>query len=87
MEIKRVNGVISAYSAQKANATRKTTAAVPAKNTDRVEFGFENALIAAKNGLAQEIKADATPQELIDAQKTAEQGVDSAALAAYILMG
>lgn len=87
MEIKRINGIISAYQTQKSNAPKKNSAAAAAKNTDRVEFGFDTALAAAKNSIAQEIKADAAPQELSQARQTAEQGVPAAELAAYILLG
>ena len=87
MEIKRINGMISAYQTQKNSAPKKSSAAAAVKNTDRVEFGFDTALAAAKNGIAQEIKADAAPQELSQARQTAEQGVPAAELAAYILLG
>lgn len=87
MEIKRIDGMISAYRAQKTGAPKKNSAAAAVKNTDRVEFGFETALAAAKNGIVQEVKADASPQELSQAQQTAEQGVPAAELAAYILLG
>lgn len=87
MEIKRINGIISAYQTQKTGAPRKSSAAAAAKNTDRVEFGFDTALAAAKNGIAQEIKADAAPQEISQASRTAEQGVPAEDIAAYILMG
>ena len=87
MEIKRINGIISAYQTQKTGAPRKSSAAAAAKNTDRVEFGFDTALAAAKNGIAQEIKADAAPQEISQASHTAEQGVPAEDIAAYILMG
>lgn len=87
MEIKRIDGMISAYRAQKTGAPKKNSAAAAVKNTDRVEFGFETALAAAKNGIAQEVKADASPQELSQAQQIAEQGVPAAELAAYILLG
>jgi hypothetical protein len=90
MEIKGISGVYSAYKAQKTGAAKKSASSVSAKKTDktdRVEFGFETALTAARNGIARDIKADATPQELVDAQKTAENGVDSSTLADIILMG
>ncbi len=87
MEIKRINGIISAYQTQKTGAPRKSSAAAAVKNTDRVEFGFDTALAAAKNGIAQEIKADAAPQELTRAAGAAEQGVPAEDIAAYILIG
>lgn len=86
MEIKRIGGVISTYQTTKAQSPKKTSAAVPAKNTDRVEFGFETALTAAKSAVAAEVRADAAPQELLDAQNTAKQGVDPSVLAALMLM-
>lgn len=87
MDIKRINGALSTYKSQKISTPQKTGASVSAKKTDRVEFGFETALTAARNGISQDIRADATPQELLDAQKTAENGVTAAELAGYILMG
>lgn len=90
MEIKRINGVIASYTSQKVSAPNKTDASASAKKTDRtdrIEFGFADALTAARGGIAQDIKADATPQELLEAQRFAEEGVDSAELAGYILMG
>ncbi len=74
MEIKRINGAITSYTAQKVSAPTKTDASVSTRKTDRtdrIEFGF----------------ADATPQELLEAQRFAEEGVDPAELAGYILMG
>ena len=87
MEIKRIGGLISSYQAAKVHSPKKTGAAAPAKNTDRVEFGFESALTAAKNAVAAELRADATPQELLEGKKTAEQGVDPSILSSVIIMG
>lgn len=87
MEIKRIGGVISTYQTAKVQSPKKTGAAAPAKNTDRIEFGFEAALTAAKAAVAADIRADAAPQELLDGKNTAEQGVESSILASYILMG
>lgn len=87
MEIKRIGGIISSYQAQKAQSPKKTSAAAPAKNTDRVEFGFETALTAAKAAVAAELRADATPQELLEGKNAAERGIDSAILSSVILMG
>lgn len=87
MEIKGLGGVISAYKTTKASAPKKVSAAVSAKNnTDRVEFGFAAAIAAAKAEIANEVKADASPQEILDAGKTAgSYGAEE--LAAMILMG
>lgn len=87
MEIKGLGGIISAYKTTKANAPKKVSAAVSAKNnTDRVEFGFAAAITAAKAEIANEVNADATPQEIVEAGKSA--GVFSREeLAAMILMG
>ncbi len=89
MEIKRIGGVISTYNSKttKTQAPKSIGAAVSAKNTDRVEFGFEAALTSAKSAVAAEVRADAAPQELLEAQNTAEQGVESAAIAAMMFMG
>lgn len=88
MEIKRIDGVINSYNTQKLGKARKSTASSPVKsNTDRVEFGFEKALQAAKNGIAAQVKADASAQELSAAKETAEQGVPAGELAGYILLG
>lgn len=89
MEIKGIGGVISTYKSKttKAQAPKKESAAVSAKKTDRVEFGFEAALTSARSAIAAEVRADASPQELLEAQKTAEQGVDSGAIAAMMFMG
>lgn len=87
MEIKRIGGIISSYQAAKAQTPKKTSAAAPAKNTDRVEFGFETALTAAKAAVAAELRADASPQELLEGKNTAEQGIDPAILSSFILMG
>ncbi|GEM_PF-442888 len=88
MEIKGINGIISTYKTTKALTPKKSSAAVSAKNnTDRVEFGFEKTLAAAKLAITQEINADASPRELVEAQNTAEQGLASAEIAALIFMG
>ena len=87
MEIKRVNGVISAYKTQRNNAVKKSSASASAKNIDRVEFGFDTALQAAKNGIAAEVKADASAQEIAAAKETAEQGISASELAGYIIVG
>lgn len=88
MEIKGINGIISTYKTTKAQTPKKSSAAVSAKNnTDRVEFGFETSLIAAKNAIAQEVKADSSPKEILEANSAAEQGMESAELAALIFMG
>ena len=80
MEIKRINGVLSAYQTVKKSAAPKTETASSVRNTDRVEFGFETALQAAKNGIAAAVKADAAPQDL-------DSGVEANDLASYILFG
>lgn len=87
MEIKRINGVISTYSAQKSGKAARPAAAASAKNIDRVEFGFETALAAAKKGIASAVKADATAQEIDAARETAETGVSASELAGLILLG
>ena len=81
MEIKRINGAITSYTAQKVSAPTKTDASASARKTDRtdrIEFGFADALTAARSGISQ---------DLLDAQRFAEEGVDPAELAGYILMG
>ena len=88
MEIKGIGGMISTYKTTKAQAPKKSSAAVSAKNkTDRVEFGFETALTAAKAAIAQDVRSDASLQGLREAQNTAQQGVESADIAALIFMG
>lgn len=87
MEIKRIGGVISTYNTSKALAPKKTSAAVSAKNTDRVEFGFAKSLEAAKAAIAEEAKRDASLEELREAQKTLENGVATNDLAALFIMG
>lgn len=90
MEIKGIGGVISTYKskAAKAQAPKKEeSAAVSAKKTDRVEFGFEAALTSARSAIAAEVRADATPQELLEAQNTARQGVAGSMIAAMLFMG
>ncbi|MCH5207736.1 MAG: hypothetical protein J1F04_02530 [Oscillospiraceae bacterium] len=89
MEIKRVNGIISTYAANKTSAPKKPTAKSAVTNTDKILFGFESAIATAKAQIAAEIKADATPAELVEAAAEAENNSSSAAseLAALILMG
>ena len=60
MEIKGIGGVINTYKPQKISTARKAAASVGAKKTDRVEFGFDTALTAAKNEIAREAAADAS---------------------------
>lgn len=87
MEIKGIGGVYSAYKATKANAPKKTSAAAAVKNnTDRVEFGFAAAIKAAKAEIAAEANANATPQDILDAAKSAGS-FSHDELAALILMG
>ncbi len=87
MEIKRISGVISTYQTTKAQTPKKTSAAVSAKNTDRVEFGFARSLEAARAAIAEEAKRDASLEELREAQKTLENGVPTDRLAALFFMG
>ena len=87
MEIKRIAGVISAYNTNRSNKVKKTEASASVKNMDRVEFGFEKALQAAKNGIAAQVRADAPEQELAAAKQTAENGIPANELASYILFG
>lgn len=89
MEIKRVNGIISTYAANKTSAPKKPTAKSAVTNTDKILFGFESAIATSKAQIAAEIKADATPAELVEAAAEAENNSSSAAseLAALILMG
>lgn len=87
MEIKRISGVISAYSANRSKKVRETEASTSVKNMDRVEFGFEKALQAAKNGIAAEVRADASDKEIQAAKEMAENGVPANELASYILFG
>ncbi len=87
MEIKRIAGVISAYNTNRSNKVKKTEASASVKNMDRVEFGFEKALQAAKNGIAAQVRADAPEQELAAAKQTAESGIPANELASYILFG
>ena len=70
MEIKRINGVISAYKTARKGTAQRSESASQTKNTDRVEFGFDTALQAARNGIAAAVRADATPQELSQAQQS-----------------
>lgn len=87
MEIKGLGGVLNAYKPAKASAPKKVSAAATAKNnTDRVEFGFAAAITAAKAEIANEVNADAAPQEIVDAGKTAGN-YSAEELAALILMG
>ncbi len=87
MDIKRINGVISAYNANRGNKIKKAETAASVKNMDRVEFGFETALKAAKNGIAAEVKADAAEQDIAAARAAAENGISASELAGYILFG
>ena len=87
MEIKGIGGVYSAYKTTKASTPKKTGAAADAKNnTDRVEFGFAAAITAAKAEIVNEVNANATPQEIVDAGKMAGD-FSREELAALILMG
>ncbi len=86
MEIKRINGVISAYKTTRKGTVQRSEAASQTKNTDRVEFGFETALQAAKNGISAAVKADATPQEISRAQQSMDS-VEPNDLANYIIFG
>ena len=87
MEIKGIGGVYSAYKTTKASTPKKTGAAAEAKNnTDRVEFGFAAAITAAKAEIVNEVNANATPQEIVDAGKQAGD-FSREELAALILMG
>ncbi|MCI5668190.1 MAG: hypothetical protein MR291_05430 [Oscillospiraceae bacterium] len=85
MEIKRINGVLSAYNTARKGAAPRAETASQVRNTDRVEFGFDKALQAAKNGIAAAVRADATPQE-IDQAKSMDS-VEPADLASYIIFG
>lgn len=87
MEIKRINGVLSAYNTTRKSALPKTEAASSVRNTDRVEFGFDTALQAAKRGITAEITADAAPQELEQARQTLDNGVEANDIASYIIFG
>lgn len=87
MEIKGIGGVINTYKSTKAAAPKKTAASVSVKKTDRVTFGFDTALAAAKNAVAQEVRADASANDILSAQKTAQDGISASELASYILMG
>lgn len=88
MEIKGIGGVYSAYKTAKASAPKKTGAAEAAKNnTDRVEFGFAAAISAAKAEIVNEVNANATPQEIVDAGKLTAHDFSREELAALILMG
>ncbi len=86
MEIKGISGVINTYKTTKAQAPKKTSAAVSAKKTDRVEFGFDKALGAAKAAIANEVAANATAEELNSAQQALESGMTAAELAQYFFM-
>ena len=86
MEIRGVGGIPSAYKPTKAGAPKKTSAPVSAKKTDRVEFGFAAAISAAKAEIANEVNANATPQEIVDAGKQAGE-FSNEELVAMILMG
>lgn len=87
MEIKGISGVISTYKTTKAQTPKKTSAAVSAKKTDRVEFGFDKALGAAKSAIAQEVAADASAEELSSAKSSLDSGFTSAEIAAMLFMG
>lgn len=87
MEIKRINGVISAYSTARKTAAPRTDKIIAARNTDRVEFGFEKALSAAKNGIAAQVRADAAPQEISSARQLVEDNNAPGDLVAHILFG
>lgn len=87
MEIKGINRVVSTYKSNRSGNVKKTEASASVKNIDRVEFGFETALTAAKNAISAEIKADASQQDIAQAQQTAEEGISAAELASYILLG
>ena len=87
MEIKGIGGVINTYKTNKTTAPKKAAVSASVKKTDRVLFGFDTALTAAKNAIAQEVKADAGAADILSAQNTAEEGISAAELASYILMG
>lgn len=87
MEIKRIGGIIPAYNNNKVGTTKKSNVAASPKNTDRVEFGFSALIDAEKAAIAQEVRADAAPRELLDAGETAQSGIDSSVIAAMIFMG
>lgn len=88
MEIKGINGMVSAYKTTKSQSPKKPSASAVVKtNTDRVEFGFEAAIASAKAAIAAEAKADAAPKEILEAAETAENGVEASVLASFILMG
>lgn len=87
MEIKRITGAYTAYNTTKTGAPKKTSAAASAKNnTDRVEFGFAAAIKSAKAEIANAVNESATPQEIVDAGKAAEN-FSSESLAALIIAG
>lgn len=85
MEIKRINGVLAAYKSTRKGTVQKSETASQVRNTDRVEFGFDKALQAAKNGISAAVKADATPQEISQAQSM--DSVEPNELASYIIFG
>ena len=87
MEIKRISGVISAYNSNRSTKVNKTEASASVKNIDRVDFGFEKALQAAKAGISAEVRADASAQDIASARTTAENGVAASEIAGYILFG
>lgn len=90
MDIKRITGAYTAYNTTKTGAPKKTSAAASAKinteNIDRVEFGFAAAIKSAKAETASAVNASATPQEIVEAGKAAEN-FSRESLAALILMG
>ena len=64
MEIKGINGMVSAYKTNKTQAPKKPSASAAVKtNTDRVEFGFEAAIANAKAAIAAAMAAPALPRE------------------------
>ena len=86
MEIKRINGVISAYKTARKGTAQRSESASQTKNTDRVEVGFDTALQAAINGIAAAVRAEAPPQELSQAQQSMDS-VEPNELANYIIFG
>lgn len=87
MEIKGIGGIIPAYKNTKVSSAKKSDVAAASKNTDRVEFGFSALIDAEKAAIAQEVRANAAPRELLEAGETAESGIDGSVLASIIFMG